>query len=169
MNGLTLNLFILTVSFLPVYSIATSLEESTGSDSILNIKGFLRSNTYLSINLIIILLSWLYYIEPFISYFREGNLSNIGILSLVVLAAAVISFIFLVVNMFRLIVIQFFRSDEGVNIRDKNSIVFPKFYYVYISFFTIIILAAGIVGLLEILNVDFSIFGFRITDCQFFK
>ena len=163
------NIFILIFSFLPVYSITTSLEESTGSDSVLNIKGFLRSNTYLSINLIIILLSWFYYIEPFISYFRKGNLSNMEVLSLIILAAAGISIVFLVVNVFRLIVIQFFRSDEGVDVRDKNPIVFPKFYYVYISFFTIIILAAGIVGLLEILNVDVSIFGFRITDCQFFK
>ena len=92
-----------------------------------------------------------------------------GVLSLIILAAAGISFVFLVVNVFRLIVIQFFRSHEGMGERNKNSIVFPKFYYVYISFFTIIILAAGIVGLLEILNVDVSIFGFRITDCQFFK
>ena len=173
------NLFMLVVSFLPVYSIAASLEKSTGSDSILNMRGFLRNNTYLGINLIIILLSWcgavgtigyvnrFYYIEPFILCFRRGNLSSMGVLKLIIFAVTAVSFIFLAVNIFRLIVIQFFKSNGEVSARDKNSIVFAKFYYIYISFFTIIILAAGILGLLEILNVDVSIFGFRITDCQF--
>jgi hypothetical protein len=167
------NLSILAISFFPAYSIAVSIEKSKGSDSAFGIRGFLRSNTYLSINLIIILLSWLYYIELFAIYFREWNLLEMDISNLAVLILAGISFIFLAVNIFRLIIIQFLKSskENGRSSADDgaNSIVFPKFYYIYISFFTVIVLIMLAAAILRILNVEIYIFGFEITGGKFLE
>lgn len=167
------NLSILAISFFPAYSIAVNIEKSKGSDSAFGIRGFLRSNTYLSINLIIILLSWFYYIELFAIYFREWNLLEMDISNLAVLILAGISFIFLAVNIFRLIIIQFLKSSKE-NSRSgtddsTNSIVFPKFYYIYISFFTVIVLIMLAAAILRILNVEIFVSGFEITGGKFLE
>src|SRR3972149_6787429 len=51
------NIFLIIFSFMPIYSIFSSLEKNTNSDSIDNIRGLGRSNIYLGINLTIIFLS----------------------------------------------------------------------------------------------------------------
>lgn len=174
------NLIIIIVGFLPVYSFIIHLEKNFGSDSILNLKGLIRKNTYLSLNIIITLLSWCgmigtigylnryYYIKPFIPYLRFGNVLGLGVLKLVALGIAASCFIFLTVNVFR-IIIQFFASYKGQDKDyDRNLVVFPKFYYIYISFFTLIILVVGVVGLMEVLNIDIGFLSFKITDYQIF-
>ena len=167
------NLSVLAVSFFPAYSIAVNIEKGKGSDSESGIRGFLRSNTYLSINLIIILLSWFYYIELLAIYFREWNLLEMDISNLAVLILAGISFIFLAVNIFRLIIIQFLKSSKENGRGDAddgtNSIVFHKFHYIYISFFTVIVLMMLAAAILRILNVEIYIFSFEITGNKFLE
>jgi len=160
------NVLLVLFSFMPIYSIFGVIEKSTGSDSIDNIRGFGRSNIYICINLIIIFLSWAgfaYHIKPFIKYFNGANFLKIGTTNIILLLAIVIAFIFLMANMFR-IIDQFFRKPlTGV----VEKIIFPKFFYIYVTFFTLVILAAAILGLLEILNIDIGIINFKITQVYF--
>ena len=156
------NIFLIIFSFIPIYSIFSSLEKNTSSDSIDSIRGLGRSNIYLGINLTIIFLSWTgfaYHVGPFIKYFRGTNLLQISILNLMVLIVTAISFIFLLVSTFRIIV-QFFKKPlKGVT----EKIVFPRFLYIYVTFFSLVILAAAVWGLLKILNVDIGIMNFEIA------
>lgn len=162
------NVLLVLFSFMPICSIFSVVEKNTGSDSIDNIKGFGRSNIYICINLIIIFISWsgfAYHIEPFIKYFNGANFLKIGIVNIILLLAMVIAFIFLMVNIFRIIV-QFFRKPlTGV----VEKIIFPKFFYIYVTFFTLVILVAAVLGLLEILNIDIGIINFKITQVYFLK
>ncbi|MCG2791444.1 MAG: hypothetical protein L6305_06830 [Actinomycetia bacterium] len=162
------NVLLALFSFMPICSIFSVVEKNTGSDSIDNIKGFGRSNIYICINLIIIFISWsgfAYHIEPFIKYFNGANFLKIGTNNIILLLAVVIAFIFLMVNMFRIIV-QFFRKPlTGV----VEKIIFPKFFYIYVTFFTLVILVAAILSLLEILNIDIGIINFKITQVYFLK
>lgn len=168
-----LNLIVLVVSFLPVYGFLVHIEKNRGSDNIFNLRGILKSNTYLSINILIILLSLCgmagtmgyvsryYYIEPFISQFRTGNFLNMGFLNLIIFFTVSLSFIFLIVNIFRIIIQFFLTFISG----DKVSkVIFPKFYYVYVSFFTAVILVSGIMGLLDILNIGSGYFVFLFLN-----
>ena len=156
------NIFLIIFSFIPIYSIFSSLEKNTNSDSIDNIRGLGRSNIYLGINLTIIFLFWIGFVHhagPFIKYFSGTNLIQIGILKLMVLVVTAIAFIFLLINTFR-IVIQFFKKP----LKDvTEKIVFPRFLYIYVTFFSLVILAAAVWGLLKILNVDIGIMNFEIA------
>ena len=155
-------------SFIPIYSIFGVVEKNTGSDSIENIRGFGRSNIYIGINLIIIFLSWsgfAYHIEPFIKYFNGANFLRIGTANIILLLAVVIAFIFLMINIFR-IVVQFYRKPLGGVV---EKIIFPKFFYIYVTFFTLVILVIAILGLLEVLNIDIGIINFKITQVYFLR
>ncbi|HEY4695554.1 MAG TPA: hypothetical protein VIH13_01540 [Candidatus Hydromicrobium sp.] len=160
------NTLLMMFSFIPIYSIFSSIEKSTDSDSISNIRGFGRSNIYMGINLTVIFLSWLgfaYHIGPFIKYFSGTNFLEIGVINVILLLVIAIAFIFLLINAFR-IIIQFFKKPlTGV----VEKIVFPRFLYIYVTFFTLVILIAAIWGLLEILNVDIGIMNFKITELSF--
>ncbi len=156
------NIFLIIFSFIPIYSIFSSLEKNTNNDSIDSIRGLGRSNIYLGINLTIIFLSWIgfaYHVGPFIKYFSGTNLLQISILNLMLLIVTAIAFLFLLINTFR-IVIQFFKKPLK-SVTEK--IVFPRFLYIYITFFSLVILAAAVWGLLKILNVDIGIMNFEIA------
>jgi len=162
------NVLLVLFSFIPIYSIFGVVEKNTGSDSIENIRGFGRSNIYIGINLIIIFLSWsgfAYHIEPFIKYFNGANFLRIGIINIILLLAVVIAFIFLMINIFR-IVVQFYRKPIGGVV---EKIIFPKFLYIYVTFFTLVILVIAILGLLEVLNIDVGIINFKITQVYFLR
>src|SRR4030065_355141 len=156
------NIFLIIFSFIPIYSIFSSLEKKTSIDSIDSIRGLGRSNIYLGINLTIIFLSWTgfaYHVGTFIQYFRGTNLLQISVLNLMLLIVTAIAFIFLLINTFR-IIIQFFKKPlRGVT----EKIVFPRFLYIYVTFFTLVILVAAVWGLLKILNVDLGIINFEIA------
>jgi len=147
---------------MPIYSVLSILEKNTGSDSIDSIRGLGRSNIYLGINLTLIFLSWIgfaYHIGPFIKYFSGTGLLQSGILNLMLLIVTAIAFIFLLINTFR-IVIQFFKKPHK-SVTEK--IVFPGFLYIYVTFFSLVILAAAVWGLLKILNIDIGIMNFEIA------
>ncbi len=156
------NIFLIIFSFMPIYSVLSILEKNTGSDSIDSIRGLGRSNIYLGINLTLIFLSWIgfaYHIGPFIKYFSGTGLLQSGILNLMLLIVTAIAFIFLLINTFR-IVIQFFKKPHK-SVTEK--IVFPGFLYIYVTFFSLVILAAAVWGLLKILNIDIGIMNFEIA------
>jgi len=160
------NIFLLLVSFLPLYCIFSSIEKNTGSDSIGSMRGFIRSNIYMGINLVIIILSWCglaYYIKPFLKYFKSVNFLKMGIINIIVLIIVAVVLIFLIVNIFRIIV-HFFKTPEKSLVK---SIIFPRVLYIYVTFFTLVIVIAGILVLLETLNVDIKVIDFKITEFNF--
>ena len=156
------NMLLIIFSFIPIYSIFSSLEKNTNSDSIDNIRGFGRSNVYMGINLTIIFLSWIGFanhIGPFIKYFSGTNPAEMGILNLMLLIVIAIAFIFLLINAFRIIIRFFKKPLMGA----MEKIVFPGFLYIYVTFFSLVILAAAVCGLLRILNIDIGIQNFEIS------
>ncbi len=161
------NTFLLILSFVPVYGIFSRIEKLTGSDSISAVRGLARSNIYVGINLIIIIMSWsvtALYILPFRKYFAGNTgISEMGAVNIILLALIAVTFIFLMVNIFRL-VINFFKkpSEETV-----GRIKFPRFYYVYITFFTLTILMMAVKCLMEISGIDIGILDFKITGLIF--
>ena len=157
------NIIMVLLSFIPIYSIISSIEKSTGSDSINNIRGFGRSNIYICINLIVIFLSWFgfaYHIEPFFKYFSGANFLKMGIINMMLLLAVVIAFIFLLINIFRIIV-QFLKRPRAGAV---EKIVFPKFLYIYVTLYALVILAIAVIGVLEILNINIEFIKFKITQ-----
>jgi len=161
------NVFLLTFSFIPVYVIFSRIEKLTGSDSISAIRGLGRSNVYLSINLIIIFLSWsvtALYVLPFRKYFTGGvDISAMGAIGMTLLALISVTFIFLMVNIFRVVTKFFKRPSKGT----AEKIIFHKFYYVYITFFTLAILIVVVKCLMEISGIDIGIMDFNITGFVF--
>lgn len=160
------NIFLMLFSFMPLHSIFSGMEKSTGSDSINDIRGFGRINIYIGVNLIVIFLSWLgfaYHIAPFIKYFNGASFLKMGAINIILLLFVVIAIIFLLANTFR-IIIQFFRKPL---MGAAEKIVFPKFVYIYVTFFALVIFVVSILGLLKILNVDIGIIDFKITELNF--
>jgi NADH:ubiquinone oxidoreductase subunit 2 (subunit N) len=178
------NLLLLIISFFPLYGILINIERNSQNDSIYNLKGFARTNKYLGINLILILISFcgmigtagyltkFYYFEPFIRYLNgELKLNSSpmnGILDMMILFIIFIAVIFIIVNVIRIIVQLLKKENIQTEIQNAASIkkylVFSKFYYLYVTVFTVIILIIGVLGLLEILNAGVGFTLFKITS-----
>jgi NADH:ubiquinone oxidoreductase subunit 2 (subunit N) len=178
------NLILLIVNFFPLYGILINMERNSQIDSIYNLKGFARTNKYLGINLILILISFcgmigtagyltkFYYFEPFIRYLNgELKLNSSpmnGILDIMILFIIFIAVIFIIVNVIRIIVQLLKKENIQTEIQNAASIkkylVFSKFYYLYVTVFTVIILIIGVLGLLEILNAGVGFTLFKITS-----
>jgi NADH:ubiquinone oxidoreductase subunit 2 (subunit N) len=167
------NLAVTGLCYLPMFAVFSEVEKIYGSDSIENIRGFARTNKFVGVNLIILLLSFggligtcgyllrFYFIKPLIDYFRNVTWGQRDFNSfiLIVCAAfiAAVAFVFLAANIIRIIVIVLRKSEsKRVNI--------AKFYFVYITFYTVLILSLGIIGLFEILNIDIGFITFKITS-----
>ena len=91
-----------------------------------------------------------------------------------------VAWTFIAANIIRLLIIIFSKNHEsakiiltgnGRNSQDDfenktgtNSInaPIPKFLYVYITFFTLIIIVSGILGIFEVLNINMNFFDFSI-------
>ncbi|MBU4451101.1 MAG: hypothetical protein KKE35_07400 [Actinobacteria bacterium] len=185
------NIVLLVLSYFPIYGVIATIEKSKktsslDNDSLENLKGFARVNRYIGVNFIIILLSFLgligtagfinryFYIAPFfklISFLPEKTaVTSNMVFSILITAAAIIAFIFLAVNILRLIIVALVKPkitrDMGADLFENKvdgSIQFAKFYYIYITAFSLIIIAAGVIGLLEILNINLGLAPFKIT------
>jgi hypothetical protein len=161
------NVFLLILSFIPVYSIFSRIEKLTGIDSISAVRGLARNSVYIGINLIIIIMSWsvtALYILPFSRYFTGGaGISEMGTKNIIILTFIVVTFIFLMVNIFRLVINFFKKPSEEM----AGGIKFPRFYYVYITFFTLTILMMAVKCLMEISGIDIGILDFKITGLIF--
>ncbi|MCL4418123.1 MAG: hypothetical protein M1365_15800 [Actinobacteria bacterium] len=193
------NIILLVLNYFPIYSVIASIEKSkktssSDNDSLENLRGFARVNKYVGVNFIIILFSFLgligtagfinryFYILPFfklISFLPEKTVTTSNmVFSILITSAAVIAFVFLAINISRLIIVTLAKpkttndtvkdfSGAGTNSIPENiingRIQFTKFYYIYITAFSLIIITAGVIGLLEILNINFGPALFIIT------
>jgi NADH:ubiquinone oxidoreductase subunit 2 (subunit N) len=161
------NVFLLIFSFIPLYGIFSRIEKHTGSDSFSAVRGLARSNVYIGINLIIIIMSWsvtALYILPFSNYFNGGaDILGMGKINIILLALISITSAFLMVNIFRLIINFLRRPAKEIS----GRIIFPRFYYIYITFFTLAILIVAIKCLMEISGIDTGIVDFKITGLIF--
>lgn len=171
-SGVLLNLFnlgnilVMLFSFMPLYSIICSIEKSTGIDSINNIRGVGRENKYTGINLAVIFIAWLgflSYIKPLADYFSEMDFFRMGVINILLLATIVSGFLFFLVNIIRIIINIFSKSD----IKKAKRILFPGFFYIYITFFSLVILTAAAAVLVGMLNVDIAFLDVRITEINF--
>jgi len=159
-------IFLLVFSFIPIYSVFSRIERDTGSDSIAGIRGFGRSNIYISVNLLIIFLSWsviALYIIPFGKYFNGMVFSEMGAANMMLLAVIAVVFLFLMVNVFRIISV-FYRKPAG---GAAEKIIFPKYFYIYITFFTLAILIITVWCLMEISCIETGFMDFKITEFSF--
>jgi NADH:ubiquinone oxidoreductase subunit 2 (subunit N) len=185
------NIVLLVLSYFPIYGVITTIEKSkktssSDNDSLENLKGFARVNKYIGINFIIILLSFLgligtagfinryFYIAPFFkltSFLPEKTaIIHNMVFGILITATSIIAFVFLAVNILRLIIVALSKPKTnigmGVDLFENKidySMQFAKFYYIYITAFSLIIVAAGVIGLLEILNINLGPVPFKIT------
>ena len=154
------NTVFLNLIYFPVYSIFNEIERNRGSDSIKNIKGFIRNNKYPGILILAALLSFtgligtlgypfrIVFIQPFMSIFQNGTFNSSGnnfmVLNYTGGFLAIAGWCFLAANMVRIIICMF-RSPDGA-----EKIRVPKFYYVYQLFFCLVLIYTGIAVLLEL-------------------
>ncbi|MGM0365647.1 MAG: proton-conducting transporter membrane subunit [Actinomycetota bacterium] len=152
------NLINLVLCFMPVWLIVSKLE-----DSIDSLKGIMAGNKYLGINLFIIFLCWLgmagtsgflvryNILKQYLPSIRGGTFFAMAELDIAYFFIAALSFISLIAVTVRLMAAMLGKpADRAAALPD-----FSKGYSVYVTFFTLIILALGILGL-------FNIFGFSI-------
>ena len=159
------NIFLILTSFMPLYSILSSVEKNTGDDYINSIRGLGRINKYAGVNLVVILLSWLgfiYYIGPFIKYFNAGFL-QMGAVNLVLLIAVSAALVFLLLNIFRIIV-QIFKKPIA---EAAQKIAFPRFLYIYITFYSFIIIVTVVLIFLKIIDINVPFMDYKITEFIF--
>jgi NADH:ubiquinone oxidoreductase subunit 2 (subunit N) len=157
-----IDIFIILISYMPLCAIFYNVERNTGEDGINSLRGFGRNNIYAGINLVIIFLSWsgfLYYIKPFIGYFAKTDFSKMCLVNIILFITMISGFIFLSVNIFRILVYVFKKADPVTD----RKILFSGSLYAYITFFSLVILVALLAGLLIILNVDVAFLDFSIN------
>jgi len=158
----------LVVCFMPVWLITARLKDTMGS-----LKGLVYTNQYVGINLIIALLGWMgmlgtsgfllryNMIKPFYQSIIEGRLWTLNPVHIVGLFVLVLSFLLIMAIAVKLIVV--------VVSRPANPAAKPFFglaYRGYITVFTIILVALGILGLFQIFGLP--IFpGFDLTRLDF--
>jgi NADH:ubiquinone oxidoreductase subunit 2 (subunit N) len=160
-----INIFLILFSFMPLYSIFSTIEKQTGTDHIRGIKGLGRINKYAGVNLIIIFIPWtvfIYHIEPFIKYFNADFL-QMGALNMALLILIMAALIFLLLNITR-IIIQIFKKPAAETVQKA---VLPRFLYIYITFYSFIIIVAVVLGILRIINIDVPFTGFMIEEFNF--
>jgi NADH:ubiquinone oxidoreductase subunit 5 (subunit L)/multisubunit Na+/H+ antiporter MnhA subunit len=154
------------VSFMPLYVIFSGIEKNMADDSINNVRGLGRINKYTGANLVIIFLSWsglIYYVEPFIKYFNSKDFLQMGALNIITLVVLLAALAFFFLNAFR-IIFQVFKKPV---IEATRKILFSKFLYVYITFYSLIIIIAAVLVFLKIINIDISFMNFEITEFNF--
>ncbi len=165
---LFLNIVNLALSLIPVWIVFLRFD-----DSIDSLNGFMVANPYMAVSISIALLSLAgmagtpgfliryYFFEQYYRYFKQGNLGGMGIIKMAIFVLLAISFLFILANILRLIISICKKGSS-----EKQKLGFPKFYYIYITFFIILLLGTGILGLLEVLGVRI-LDGFSITGFNF--
>jgi len=161
-----INIFIMLFSFMPLYFIFSSIEDNTGEDSIRNIRGLGRNYVYTGVNMVVLSLSWLgliYYLEPFINLFKRSGFLNAGVINIVLLTVFTICFIFLSGNIFRIIV-NIFKGATG---EAMKKVQFSRFLYVYITFYSLVIISVPVIILIDRLGFNIRFIDFGIKEFIF--
>ncbi|MEA2016543.1 MAG: hypothetical protein U9O59_07595 [Actinomycetota bacterium] len=165
-----LNILIILFSFMPLYGIFSSIEEDKGKDSLVSIRGLGRNNIYAGINIVIIFLSWsglIYYLKPFMNFFNGGNFLDMGVIGIALLIFFLICFVFLAINVLRILICIYKKASGGADGEKQEKILFPKFLYVYITFFSIVIIVTPVVYLLGRMGIDIAFIDFCISEFSF--
>ncbi|MDD3818769.1 MAG: hypothetical protein PHG41_02900 [Actinomycetota bacterium] len=161
-----MDIFLIMVSFMPLYIVFSNIGKKTTTDHIDSIRGLGRRNKYIGVNLVIIFLSWsgiIYYVKPFLKYFNIKDFLNMGALNLVILIIVLAALVFFFLNIFRII----FRIFERPAVETAQKIVFSRFLYVYITFYSFVIIIAAVLCFLRIINIDIPFLNFEITEFNF--
>jgi hypothetical protein len=151
---------------MPLYFIFSSIEDNTGEDSIRNIRGLGRNYVYTGLNMVVLSLSWLgliYYLEPFINLFKRSGFLNAGVINIVLLIVFTICFIFLSGNIFRIIV-NIFKGATG---EAMKKVQFSRFLYVYITFYSLVIISVPVIILIDRLGFNIRFIDFGIKEFIF--
>lgn len=150
------NILNMVICIIPVWVIFSRLPDSVDS-----LKGFMRGYTYLGINMFIVMLSWLgmagtpgymlrhFMLAPLAQYIREGNTGLLSGLDIATLAVVCVAFLLIAANMVRLWVFMFSGSKDKAG----PNVYYHRAYHVYVTLFTLLVLALGIWGLLELTGV----------------
>ena len=113
------NILFMALIYFPLGLFSSELERWFGTDRIANMAGFLRTQKYIGINLLIILLAFggltgtagyilrFLYIQPFLAGFNEllriGTVAGQSVLNIISFAVALVSWVFIAANVIRLI------------------------------------------------------------------
>ncbi len=156
LNWLVLfNLFNLVVCFLPAWLIISKLD-----DSIYSLKGLVSQNKYIGINLIIVLLSWMgiagtsgfllryRILGPYFEQIRDGGFFRLSWIKISSFSITSIAFLMIAAVTLRLMIAMLKKKDKAA------APFFGIGYNIYISFFTILILFLGILGLFNIIGLS---------------
>jgi hypothetical protein len=133
----TSGLAIMIIGFMPVCLLMVFTEKGAGSDSILNLRGFVYRKIYISICIILVLLWWIaanIYISPLSSLFGGGSFNYPGTAKTIILALYLASWLFTAFNISRMIIVLFSSKREKDALKD---IPLPKVFYIYFSIFTL--------------------------------
>ncbi|MDD3776084.1 MAG: hypothetical protein PHN32_00555 [Actinomycetota bacterium] len=147
------NILNLVLCLIPVWAIFFRLPDTLDS-----LTGFISRNTYLGVNLVIIMLGWLgmagtfgyllrhHMVGPLVNSIAGGHIGQLPLYSIIALAATAAAFLLIAANTVRLLVFMFRKKQGSI----RNNVYYHHAYYVYITLFTLMILAMGIWGLLEL-------------------
>jgi hypothetical protein len=142
----TYGLAIMIIGFMPVCLMMVFTEKGTGSDSILNLRGFAYRKTYISICIITVLLWWIaasIYISPLVALFEGGSFNYPGTAQIIILALYLAAWLFTAFNIFRITFALFSRkTDKGVS----SGLALPKVFYIYFSIFTLIAISTTVLA-----------------------
>jgi NADH:ubiquinone oxidoreductase subunit 2 (subunit N) len=122
------NIIFMALIYFPLGLFSSELESRFGTDRIANMAGFLRTQKYIGINLLILLLAFggltgtagyilrFLYIQPFLTGFNDilriGAGSGQSVLNISSFAVALVSWVFIAANIIRLIFFLVKRSPE---------------------------------------------------------
>ena len=162
------NLFFIVMNFIAIFVVFAFMEKTSESEHISSLRGLYKRNLFMCINITIILLSFsgmigtvgfIYrftMIRPAVNMLVSGT--NLSIIDWITAIMAIAAVLILFANVVRIIIVMFKKDDNGIALRFSIS------QYIYVLFFTILIIFIGAIGLLEIFNNDFSFLQVRITD-----
>ena len=178
------NILFMGLIYFPLGLFSSELENRSGSDKITNMAGYLRTQKYVGINILILLLAFggligtagyvlrFMYLQPFLAGFKEllsiGTNVWLSVLNISSFAVMLVSWVFIAANVIRLIfcLAKSPRQSGQTGTSDKNF-RFSRFLCVYLTFFSVIIILSGIMGLLEILGVNLSFLNFSLINLNF--
>ena len=130
-------LAIMIIGFMPICLLMIFIEKGAGSDSILNLRGFVYRKTYISICIILVLLWWIaasIYISPLSALFKGGSFNYPGTAQTIILGSYLAAWLFTAFNISRITFALFSRkADEGAS----SDPALPKVFYIYFSIFTL--------------------------------
>lgn len=177
------NFSMISFCFLPLTFISNFIENAKAKDSIENIKSLIFKNKFIGIAFLILILSLIgipgflgclekkYYLDFILDVFNHrfsSGVNNIDMMQgwLVSVVIIIYTIAFTAVNI-RLAVVLFMKGNKE-NVETDGKIIFSKIFCVLIGIFILLTLFLGIMGLLEILNPDANLLGFRVTNPAIF-